>query len=76
MIKVGRCADENMECIKIGQDFMVGHGHIERDFDVDGWPRPEFLLEKAFEEVFKGGWKRWSKLPHGGGLEVEGVRLG
>ena len=40
-------------------------------------PRPEFL-EQAAEEVLKEEWERrsWSKLPEGGGLEVEGTRLG
>jgi ABC-type nitrate/sulfonate/bicarbonate transport system substrate-binding protein len=68
---------QNMECIKIGKDFMFNHGYIKRDFDVDAWARPDFL-EKAFEEVLKEEWERrsWSKLPQGGGLEVEGVRLG
>jgi hypothetical protein len=67
----------NMECIKIGKDFMFAHGYIKHDFDVDAWARPEFL-EQAAEEVLKEEWARrsWSKLPHGGGLEVEGVRLG
>ena len=68
---------QNMESIKIGKDFMVSHGYIKRDFDVDEWARPEFL-EQAAEEVLKEEWEKrsWSKLPHGGGLEVEGVRLG
>jgi ABC-type nitrate/sulfonate/bicarbonate transport system substrate-binding protein len=68
---------QNMESIKIGKDFMFSHGYIKRDFDVDEWARPEFL-EKAAEEVLKEEWEKrsWSKLPHGGGLEVEGTRLG
>ena len=68
---------QNMESIKIGKDFMFSHGYIKRDFDMDEWARPEFL-EKAAEEVLKEEWarRRWSKLPHGGGLEVEGTRLG
>jgi ABC-type nitrate/sulfonate/bicarbonate transport system substrate-binding protein len=68
---------QNMESIKIGKDFMFSHGYIKRDFDVDAWARPEFL-EKAAEEVLKEEWARrsWTKLPHGGGLEVEGTRLG
>ena len=39
--------------------------------------RPEFL-EQAATEVLKEEWQRrsWSKLPEGGGLEVEGTRLG
>ena len=67
----------NLQTIKIGKDFMFSHGYIKHDFDVDEWARPEFL-EKAAEEVLKEEWERrsWSKLPHGGGLEVEGVRLG
>jgi ABC-type nitrate/sulfonate/bicarbonate transport system substrate-binding protein len=67
----------NMESIKIGKDFMFSHGYIKRDFDVDEWARPEFL-EKAAEEVLKEEWERrsWTKLPEGGGLEVEGTRLG
>jgi ABC-type nitrate/sulfonate/bicarbonate transport system substrate-binding protein len=68
---------QNMQTIKIGKDFMFSHGYIKNDFDVDAWARPDFL-EKAFEEVLKEEWARrsWSKLPEGGGLEVEGTRLG
>ena len=68
---------QNMESIEIGKDFMFSHGYIKRDFDVDEWARPEFL-EKAAEEVLKEEWEQrsWSKLPQGGALEVEGVRLG
>jgi len=68
---------QNMECIKIGKDFMVSHGYIKHDFDVDAWVAPEFL-EQAAVEVLKEEWQKrsWSKLPQGGGLEVESVRLG
>jgi ABC-type nitrate/sulfonate/bicarbonate transport system substrate-binding protein len=68
---------QNMQCIKIGKDFMLSHGYINNDFDVDKWARPEFL-EQAAVEVLKEEWekKSWSKLPVGGGLEVEGTRLG
>jgi ABC-type nitrate/sulfonate/bicarbonate transport system substrate-binding protein len=68
---------QNMQCISIGKDFMVSHGYIKNDFDVDQWARPEFL-EQAATEVLKEEWERrsWSKLPEGGGLEVEGARLG
>jgi hypothetical protein len=67
----------NLECVRIGKDFMVSHGYIHNDFDVDQWARPEFL-EQAAQEVLKEEWERrsWSKLPAGGGLEVEGTRLG
>jgi hypothetical protein len=40
---------QNMQCIKIGKDFMSSHGYIENDFDVDEWARPEFLEQAAVE---------------------------
>jgi ABC-type nitrate/sulfonate/bicarbonate transport system substrate-binding protein len=68
---------QNLHCIKIGKDFMVSHGYIKNDFDVDEWAAPEFL-EQAAMEVLKEEWERksWSKLPEGGGLQTEGVRIG
>jgi ABC-type nitrate/sulfonate/bicarbonate transport system substrate-binding protein len=68
---------QNMQCIKIGKDFMAGHGYIENDFDVDEWARPEFL-EQAAVEVLQEEWQKrsFTKLPEGGGLEAETVRLG
>ena len=68
---------QNMESIRIGKDFMHSHGYIKRDFDVAEWAAPEFL-EKAAEEVLKEEWEKrsWTKLPEGGGLEVEAARLG
>jgi ABC-type nitrate/sulfonate/bicarbonate transport system substrate-binding protein len=68
---------QNLECIKIGKDFMFSHGYIKNDFDVRAWVRPEFL-EKAAQYVLREEWERrsWSKLPHGGAINVEGTRLG
>ncbi len=68
---------QNLQCVKIGKDFMFSHGYIKNDFDVDAWAAPQFL-EQAALEVLKEEWQRrsWSKLPTGGGLEVEGTRLG
>jgi len=50
---------------------------IKNDFAVDKWAALEFP-EQAAIEVLKEEWQRrsWSKLPAGGGLEVEGTRLG
>ena len=68
---------QNMQCIKVGKDFMYSHGYITSDFVVDEWAPPEFL-EQAATQVLEEEWERrsWSKLPSGGGLEVEGMRLG
>ena len=67
----------NLECIKIGKDFMLSHGYIENDFDVDEWAAPQFL-EQATREWLEEEWakKSWSKLAEGGGLDAESVRLG
>jgi ABC-type nitrate/sulfonate/bicarbonate transport system substrate-binding protein len=68
---------QNLQCVKIGKDFMLSHGYIKNDFDVNKWAAPQFL-EQAMTEVLKEEWERrsWSKLPAGGGLEAEGTRLG
>ena len=47
---------QNLECIKIGKDFMFSHGYIKNDFDVDEWAAPEFL-EQAAMEVLKEEWE-------------------
>ena len=68
---------QNLECVKIGKDFMFEHGYIKNDFDVNEWANPQFL-EKAAVEVLEEEWARrsWSKLPTGGALEAVGTRLG
>ena len=73
----GSLSAQNLECINIGKDFMVSHGYIKNDFDVDEWAAPEFL-EQAVREWLEEEWekKSWSKLSEGGGLETEGVRIG
>ena len=48
---------QNLQCIKIGKDFMLSHGYIKNDFDVDKWAAPEFL-EQAAIEVLKEEWQR------------------
>jgi ABC-type nitrate/sulfonate/bicarbonate transport system substrate-binding protein len=70
------CA-QNLETIKIGKDFMLSHDYIKNDFDVEEWAAPEFL-ERAAIEVLEEEWERrsWSKLHRGGGIKVDGTRLG
>jgi ABC-type nitrate/sulfonate/bicarbonate transport system substrate-binding protein len=74
---VPNLSPQNLVSVEIGKDFMLSHGYIKNDFDVDEWAAPEFL-EQAATEVLKEEWQRrsWSKLPTGGGLEAEGTRLG
>ena len=46
-----------MQTIKIGEDFMLKHGYIKNDFDIEKWTRPEFLKQAA-TEVLKEKWKK------------------
>jgi ABC-type nitrate/sulfonate/bicarbonate transport system substrate-binding protein len=40
---------QNLAMVKIGKDFMLQHGYIKNDFDVNEWAAPEFLAEAGKE---------------------------
>jgi ABC-type nitrate/sulfonate/bicarbonate transport system substrate-binding protein len=63
---VPNLSPQNMAAIDIGKDFMLKHGYIKHDFDVDKWAAPEFL-EQAAKELIEDQWKMKSieKLPTG-----------
>ena len=68
----------NLACVEIGKDFMFSHGYIKNDFDVDclGEARSSWRRRPRRSSRRSGHGASWSKLPEGGGLEVEGTRLG
>ncbi len=43
---------QNLQCIKIGKDFMLSHGYIKRDFDVREWAAPQLGLTGAAVEDY------------------------
>ena len=61
---VPNLSPQNMAAIDIGKDFMVKHGYIQNDFDVNTWAAPEFL-EQAAKELLEAQWKKieMDKLP-------------
>jgi ABC-type nitrate/sulfonate/bicarbonate transport system substrate-binding protein len=69
---VPNLSPQNMASIEIGKDFMVKHGYIKSDFDVQAWAAPEFL-ETAAKELLEEQWQRVTteKLP-----EATSLRLG
>ena len=71
------CRRRTWPCIEIGKDFMVSHGYIKNDFDVDEWAAPEFL-ETAAEELIEERWKKVTteKLPEASELLASATRLG
>lgn len=40
---------QNLARVQIGKDFMLKHGYIKNDFDVDDWAAPEFLAQAGKE---------------------------
>ncbi len=69
---VPNLSPQNMVCVEIGKDFMLKHGYIENDFDVNEWAAPEFL-EQAAKELLEEKWQKVTaaKLP-----EATSLRLG
>ena len=59
-----RACAQNLQSLKISKDFMLSHGYIKNDFDVDEWAAPQFL-EKAAVEVLEEEWKTraWPSCP-------------
>jgi ABC-type nitrate/sulfonate/bicarbonate transport system substrate-binding protein len=40
---------QNLAMVNIGKDFMLEHGYIKNDFDVEKWAAPEFFEQAASE---------------------------
>ena len=74
---VPNLSPQNMACVEIGKNFMLKHGYMKNDFDVQEWAAPEFL-EQATKQLIEEEWKKktTSKLPEGSELQVASVRLG
>ena len=74
---VPNLSPQNLASVEIGKDFMLSHGYIKNDFDVQAWAAPEFL-EKAARELLEEEWKKrtTSKLPKTAAPLASGARLG
>ena len=61
---VPNLSPQNLASVEIGKDFMLSHGYIKNDFDVQQWAAPEFL-EQAAKELLNEQWvkKTGDKLP-------------
>ena len=67
----------NLASVEVGKDFMLSHGYIKNDFDVNEWAAPEFL-EQAARELLEEEWKKrtTAKLPEAAGTLKSGGRVG
>ena len=74
---VPNLSPQNLAAIAIGKDFMVSHGYIKNDFDVNKWAAPEFL-EQAAKELLEEQWKKvtTAKLPDATELLKSSKRVG
>jgi ABC-type nitrate/sulfonate/bicarbonate transport system substrate-binding protein len=68
---------QNLVSVEIGKNFMLSHGYIKNDFDVEKWAAPEFL-EQAARELLEAEWKKvtMAKLPEAAAPLSAGSRLG
>jgi ABC-type nitrate/sulfonate/bicarbonate transport system substrate-binding protein len=74
---VPNLSPQNLVSVGIGKDFMLSHGYIKNDFDVNEWAAPEFL-EQAARELLEEEWKKrtTSKLPQAADPLKTGGRIG
>jgi ABC-type nitrate/sulfonate/bicarbonate transport system substrate-binding protein len=54
---VPNLSPQNLASVEIAKDFMLSHGYIKNNFDVQKWAAPEFLEQAAKELVNE----RWAK---------------
>ena len=68
---VPNLSPQNLVSVEIGKDFMLSHGYIKHDFDVQKWAAPEFL-EQAAKELVEERWAKVTaaKLPEGSKLRL------
>jgi ABC-type nitrate/sulfonate/bicarbonate transport system substrate-binding protein len=67
----------NLASVKIGKDFMLSHGYMKNDFDLNEWAAPEFL-EQAARELLEEEWgkRTEAKLPKKAAPLSSGGRMG
>jgi hypothetical protein len=68
---------QNLASVEIGKDFMLSHGYMKNDFDVQKWAAPEFL-EQAAKELLEQQRKKVTaaKLPDATELLASSQRVG
>ena len=57
---VPNLSPQNLAAVDIGKDFMLKHGYIKNDFNVQKWAAPEFL-EQAAKELLQQQWDKIEK---------------
>jgi ABC-type nitrate/sulfonate/bicarbonate transport system substrate-binding protein len=74
---VPNLSPKNLAAVEIGKDFMLSHGYIKNDFDVQKWAAPRFL-EQAAKELIEEQWMKVTteKLPAASTLQASTRRLG
>jgi ABC-type nitrate/sulfonate/bicarbonate transport system substrate-binding protein len=74
---VPNLSPQNLVSVEIGKDFMLSHGYIKNDFDVQKWAVPTFL-EQAAKELLEERWKKvtTAKLPDATELLKSSPRVG
>jgi ABC-type nitrate/sulfonate/bicarbonate transport system substrate-binding protein len=74
---VPNLSPQNLASVEIGKDFMLSHGYIKNDFDLQKWAAPEFL-ETAAKELLEERWEKETsaRLPNPTELLNSSPRIG
>jgi ABC-type nitrate/sulfonate/bicarbonate transport system substrate-binding protein len=74
---VPNLSPQNLVSVEIGKDFMLSHGYINHDFDVQKWAAPD-ILDKAARELLEEEWNKrtTAKLPQVADPLAPGMRIG
>ena len=74
---VPNLSPQNLVSVDIGKDFMLSHGYIKNNFNINEWAAPEFL-EQAARELVEEEWKKrtTAKLPQAADPLQSGGRIG
>jgi ABC-type nitrate/sulfonate/bicarbonate transport system substrate-binding protein len=68
---VPNLSPKNLKAVEVGKNFMLSHGYIKNDFDVEKWAAPQFL-EQAAKELLEERWRKVTadKLPESTSLRM------
>jgi len=74
---VPNLSPQNLASVEIGKNFMLSHGYIKNDFDVNKWAAPEFLERPPASSWKKNGRSAlWPSCPKAADPLASGGRIG
>ena len=72
---VPNLSPQNLASVEIGKDFMLSHGYIKNDFDVQKWAAPEFLETGGEGTARRAVEEEDGRQASGGDVAADGLSL-